>query len=168
MKTMYAIWYLFEKNDEIHLIDIIEKLSQKYSSPNFLPHITAYGLVDIKFENLEEIINNNFNGNKVFDVEKEDICFSNKFWETLYVKIKPNLNLNLLNKKFSEKLKKYSKYKFNPHISLIYKKMESNEKQMLRNKINVKDNFTVSRIGILKFSDNINNWKIEATYHLKN
>jgi hypothetical protein len=42
--------------------------------------------------------------------------------------------------------------------------MEKSKSQILKNKIIVKNNFRISKIGILKFSENINEWKIEATY----
>jgi hypothetical protein len=72
---MYTIWYLFEKNNEKHLFQIIEKLNQEYSSPNFLHHITVYGLVDIKFDKLEKIILSSIKEIVTFSIEKEDIFF---------------------------------------------------------------------------------------------
>ena len=44
---MFAVWYLFDKDDENYLCEIIGNLAKKYNSSSFIPHITAYGLLDI-------------------------------------------------------------------------------------------------------------------------
>ena len=84
----------------------------------------------------------------------------------MFVGIKLNKNLNRISKILSKDLEKYEKYKFKPHISLIYKQMSQYEKQELVNKIQIKNDFKISGIGIQKFSENINEWKIVRKYEL--
>ena len=58
IKTMYAIWFTFQKDDENLLQDIINKLSKKYNSDSFKPHITVYGLVNIELDKISKICQN--------------------------------------------------------------------------------------------------------------
>ena len=47
---MYAIWLTFSQNDKKYLGKIIKKIAKKYDAPEFEPHITIYGLIDIEIE----------------------------------------------------------------------------------------------------------------------
>jgi len=53
MNSMFAVWFIFENDDQKHLSQIIKKLSMQYDTPVFLPHITAYSLVDTKLDALD-------------------------------------------------------------------------------------------------------------------
>mgnify|MGYP001025477479 CR=1 FL=1 len=87
---MYAVWFTFEENDELILQDIINKLSKEFNSTSFKPHITAYGLVDTKLDEISNICQEISSKTKPFDVHFLDISYSEYFWKTLFV----NLNQN--------------------------------------------------------------------------
>ena len=70
----------------------------------------------------------------------------------------------MINKKLTERLSQFSKYEFLPHVSLIYKEMGQDKKQKLANELDIKNNFRVTRMGILQFSEKIENWKIVREY----
>ena len=53
---MFAVWYLFDKDSTNYLFEIIIDLAKKYHASIFVPHITAYGLLDIDLKTLDEII----------------------------------------------------------------------------------------------------------------
>ena len=70
---MYAIWFVFEKNDTEYFSNIIKELSVKYNSQAFAPHITAYGLVDVDLDVLDKIVTNSIQGEKQFVIQKNNI-----------------------------------------------------------------------------------------------
>lgn len=161
---MFAIWFLFNEDDNDYLNRIIQDLSKQYTSIVFVPHITAYGLVETNLETIEKTVLECIYGVKPFLVEKIKLNYSDDFWKTLFIKIKQNEYLNSINKKLTSKLSKFSKFKFLPHVSLIYKKMNKQEKEHLANNLDIKDSFVISKMGILEFSESIAHWKIVREY----
>ena len=163
---MFAVWFLFGKEDTRYLENIIKDLAAQYNSPFFMPHLTVYGLVDINLETLDNLILESIKDIKPFLVEKYSISYSDDFWKTLFIEIKQNLHLNRVNEKLKNGLSKFSNYEFLPHISVIYKKMTENEQKFIAQNINVKNDFLVSKIVIHEFSNNVEDWKIIKEYDL--
>ena len=163
---MYAIWLLFEKNDNKYLSKIIKNLSEKYDAPQFLPHITTYGIVDAELTTIEKAVRGSINNLKPFVVNKLGEGYSDYFWETLFIEIKPNYELNLINTRLSDRLSRYTNYEFLPHISLVYKKMSSSEKKKIISNMNIKNEFTIASIAIQQFSENVGEWKIVKDFKL--
>ena len=163
---MFAVWFLFGKEDTRYLEHIIKDLAVQYNSPFFMPHMTAYGLVDSNLETLDNLILESIKDVKPFLVEKNSISYSDDFWKTLFIEIKQNLHLNSINEKLKNGLSKFSNYEFLPHISVIYKKMTENEQKFIAQNINIKNDFLVSKIVIHEFSNNVEDWKIVKEYDL--
>lgn len=165
---MYAIWLTFCNDDEEYLSKIIKNLAQSHNAPVFVPHITVYGLVNINIKLLERFVKYGTDSCTPFSVTKSDISYSSDMWKTVYIKIKKNPYLLKINSRLEENLKKYSVYKFSPHISLIYKNMENSKKIQIINNLEIKNKFIINGIAIQKFSQNVDKWKIIKKYQLNN
>jgi len=163
---MYAIWFLFEKNDQEYFSQIISKLSNQYRSPIFTPHVTAYGLIDAELEELDEIILDSINSIHSFNIEKNTISFSDDFWKTLFVEFNSNDEMQEINKNLTQHLSKFATYELKPHASLIYKEMSTEEKQRLSDTLEIKNSFKITGIGIQLFSERIDEWKIVREHQL--
>lgn len=164
---MYAIWFTFQKDDEFLLQDIINKLSEKYNSISFKPHITAYGLVNIELDKISKICQNISTELKPFNVHFLNISYSDYFWKTLFVNLKPSKIMTKIHECFSEKIKKLENNVFEPHISLIYKKMSNDDKKEISKTVGLKKQFKINNISILHYSDKIENWEIIKTFYFK-
>ena len=163
---MYAIWFLFEKNDQEYFSQIISKLSNQYGSPIFTPHVTVYGLIDAELEELDEIILDSINGIHSFNIEKNILSFSDDFWKTLFVEFNSNDEMQEINKNLTQHLSKFATYELKPHASLIYKEMSTEEKQRLSDTLEIKNSFKITGIGIQLFSERIDEWKIVREHQL--
>jgi len=163
---MYAIWLLPEKNSHYYLQKTIKKLSEKYDAPIFKPHLTVYGKVDVNIQFLKNVVNEIIFGIKPFFVKCSSVQHSNYLWKTVFLDFEENLSLKLINTRLKKNLNKFGKYKFNPHISLIYKKMNNAEKKNLVSKLYIKKKFLINRIVIVKFSQNIDEWKSFYVHYL--
>ena len=164
---MFAVWFTFDKKDEQYLAEKIIHLSIEYESQSFIPHITAYGLVDVQLDELDKMVLEVTKDEKKFDVEKIKISCSDDFWKTVFVEFAENDSLQRMNRKLTENLELFSKYEFKPHASLIYKKMEKKAKTKLAESVIIKDNFTVSGMCIQEFSEDISKWKIMKRYQFE-
>ncbi len=164
---MYAIWLTFQKNDENLLQDIISRLSKKYGSDSFKPHISIYGLVNIELDKILKICQNIAMEFQPFNVQFSNISYSDDFWKTLFVNLKPSTITSEIYSNFAAKVKKNENYVFEPHISLIYKKMSIEQKKAISKTIELKKQFKINSISILHYSDNIENWAIVNKIYFK-
>jgi len=163
---MFAVWFVFDKENNKYLSDIIKHLSIKYHSSNFIPHITAYGLVDVELDVMDKIVANSMKNEKSFIVEKTNISYSDDFWKTLFIEIYPNDQLTIISKRLTKSLMSFGKYELKPHVSLVYKEMNLNEKKKLVKTLNIKNSFKISGMCIVQFSEDIEKWKIVREYIL--
>ena len=51
-------------------------------------------------------------------------------------------------------------YKFDPHISLIYKIIAENTKKEIVNSLNFKNSFKMNKIAAVKTGQNVSEWEI--------
>lgn len=162
---MFAVWYLFDKDDENYLYEIIGNLAKKYNTPSFIPHITAYGLLDIDLKILDKEIFKTIQGVNSFSVDVTTINFSDNFWKSFFIEILPNKHFTKINNSLTKKLSQFSKYEFLPHISLLYNHMEKNHKQFLAESLDLKKFFKIKGLGIQEFSQNIDKWKLVKSHY---
>lgn len=163
---MYAIWLTFSKNDRDYLKNIIDAISEKYNSPKFEPHVTVYGLIDLKFDFIDNIINEVTQNCNSCIVKKSNVLQSEELWKTVFIELKMNQQLKSINENLRKYFEKISKYEFNPHISLIYKILPKDEKSKIINELNLKNEFTIDAIAIQEFFSDIEKWKIVKKYEL--
>jgi len=163
---MYAVLFLFEKNDEKYLSEIISKLSNQYGTPIFTPHVTVYGLVDASLEVLDKIVLESIQGTKSFNIKKNTILFSEDLGKTLFIDFHSNASMIKVNKYLTKHLIRFEKYEFKPHASLIYKKMSQEEKQKLANTLEIKNSFKITGIVIQEFPERVEDWKVVRKYQL--
>lgn len=161
----YATWLTFSPDDEKYLVEIIENLGIQHLAPFFIPHITIYGLVHTKLSKIEEIIKKI--DTSPFVVKKQSVLYSENFWKTVYIQIEKERSLDKIYSILKNNLGKYSDYEFDPHISLIYKRMEFSEKENIIRKLSLKSEFLVSDIAIQEFDDDILKWKIVKRFKLQ-
>ena len=165
---MHAIWLTFSKSDREYLKNIIDRISEKHQSPKFEPHITIYGLIDSEISLIETIAKEITLNQNSFLVKKSEILQSDELWKTVFIELKTSQQLESIHKKFKKYFEKISKYEFDPHISLIYKILPTEERIKIINELNIKREFVVSKLAIQKFFPDIEKWKIVKEYDFEN
>ena len=163
---MHAIWLTFSENDREYLKKIIDEISKKYNAPKFEPHVTVYGLINLELKSIDHIIKETSLKHNSFVVKKSGILQSEELWKTVYIELKINNELELVHKNLENHFEKILKYKFNPHISLIYKILPIKEKMKIINDLNIKNEFTINNIVIQEFFPDVEKWKIVKEYKL--
>lgn len=157
---MYSVWFLFSKNDTEYLKKIIQPLREKFDFPEFLPHIAAFEEAKTDLKKTELSVITAIEGVSSFKVKSESIGWSNDIWKSLFVNIDKNQSLDTIYQRLCRQFKDHSVYHFHPHISLMYKKLPSKEKQKLAKTVFVKEEFLIERIGIVDDSGKIKDWKL--------
>ena len=163
---MYAIWFLFNKKDTLYLEKIINDLSLDFDSPKFIPHVTVYGVVNLEYAIVEQAVKNSIQKVKPFKVKQIGIKSLKIIWNSLFIDLEKNKELFLINNKLNHSLKEFDKKQFLPHVSLMYKILNKTEKLKTIKKLEIKDNFLIDKIAILKFSEDVSQWKIIRIFNL--
>ncbi|MBM2819976.1 MAG: hypothetical protein HW410_1658 [Nitrosarchaeum sp.] len=160
---MYSIWAEPTTKDARYLLQIICKLGKKYDAPTFYPHITVFS--GIRSSTAKTAIKN-CTDIKKFTVNAMDVAFSDNLWKTVFINVEKNQKL----KQIHDTIKKStpnSKYEFNPHISLIYKKLDDSEKQGITDSLKIKRKFTFDKITIIASYKDVEKWKVVDRVILK-
>lgn len=163
---IHSVLLLFNKEDNAFLYKIIENLAKKYNAPKFLPHITMYAIVDASLSSIEDAVKDSIKGLSSFTVRGSKLNHSDNAWKTVFLEIELNSKLLQINEILSQKLSKYTNYDFQPHISLIYKKLGKLERENIIKKTSINREFTIDHVSILKFSNNIHQWEYLSSFTL--
>jgi 2'-5' RNA ligase len=164
---MYAVWLIFSQNDTKYLKKIITNIAKKYDAPEFEPHITIYGILDIEINLIKKILKKIARNNKLIISKNIKILQSNNLWKTIYIELENQKEFTKIYQDLKEYFKQIKKYEFNPHISLVYKILSTIEKTEIINQLDIKKEFTIEQIAILKFFPEIEKWEIIEKYDLQ-
>ena len=162
---MISIWLIFSDKDEQSLREQIDDLSQRHSGPKFLPHITLYGSLEIGIKRLAVITDRCFNKTKKFTVYTTGIGQTDNIWKTIFIKIIPDSQLMELYEFLTTELEQFRNYDFNPHVSLIYRKISVEKRKLIAQEINFADHYEITGVALVETSGDVNNWRILKRYN---
>ncbi|MBI5147482.1 MAG: 2'-5' RNA ligase family protein [Thaumarchaeota archaeon] len=155
---MYSIWVEPTAKDAKYLIQIIRKLAKKYNSPTFNPHITVYS--GVRNVSAAKSAVRNCADMKEFTVETMDLDFSDNLWKTVFINVEKNQELKQIHNTIKKGIPLNAKYEFNPHISLIYKKLDDSQKQGIIDDLKIKSKLTFDKITVVVSSKNVEKWEV--------
>lgn len=150
----YSIWLTPTTKDAKHLNQIIKNLSKQYDAPKFGAHITLYSKVNSLTKAKQVLVENKFG---TIRTKSTGIGQSDYLWKTIFIKVKKDKSLRSINQILAKNLK--TKYFFEPHISLIYKKLDHQTKTKLIKNLKIKKSYTFDRIVIVRSSKDVKQWK---------
>jgi 2'-5' RNA ligase len=150
----YSIWLVPTSKDAKLLDGIIKNLAKKYDAPSFSAHVTLFsGITSLnKAKSLVDLIYSGPINAKKIGVGKSDYL-----WKTLYIRIRKERNIITLHQTMQNHTK--TRYVFEPHISLIYKKLDHITKKKIKLDLKIKNTYTFDTIAIIKSSKNVKKWK---------
>lgn len=153
---MYSIWVEPTTKDARYLMQIIRKLGKKYDAPMFYPHITVFS--GIRSSTAKTAIKNCTDIKKL-TVNTMNVAFSDDLWKTVFINMEKNQKLKQIHNVIKKSIPN-SKYEFDPHISLIYKKLGDSEKQGIIDSLKIKRKFTFDKITVIASYKDVEKWKI--------
>ncbi len=162
----FSIWLEPTDNDFFYLKTIIKNLAEKYNSPIFDPHVTIDSEIK-KIPTNELIIKSMQNLSKI-DIISKDLQYSNYIWKTLFIQLENNSKLQQIQDTLRNELCYSSTYNLDPHISLMYKKLDENKKNKIILNTIIKSRYSFDKISIIKSSNKVENWNKIFTIKLKN
>ena len=157
---MISIWLCPDYNNELYLQNVINCLSDIHNSPRFPPHCTLVSGIKSNKHELENIIDNSIDNIGPIIVKSKKISYTNILWKTVFIELVVSKDLKSLQNSIYTEIKSNIDYKFDPHISLIYKLMPNDIKKEIINSLHLKNSFKMDKIVAVKTGQNILDWKI--------
>ncbi len=155
---MYSVWAEPVERDAKYLLRIIDSLGEKYDSPTFCPHITVYS--KIRSESAAKSAVKNCRTLKKFAVKTKDLAYSDNLWKTVFVNMEKNQKMLQVHGEIKKAVPSGTKYEFSPHMSLIYKKLDDDEKRAIIDGLKIKQRFTFDKITVIASSNDVKKWKV--------
>lgn len=152
-QSKYSIWLMPSDSDKVYLSSMIQSLFDAYDAPPFEPHCTIYSSVD-DLESAKTIIDQlNF---KPFEAKVNGLSQSDYIWKTIIFELETNPHLLLLHYLFDQAM--LDPYTFEPHVSLIYKKMGEGERERIIQSLSIMSKINFDRIAIVNTSEPVSEW----------
>tara|TARA_B100001013_G_C24561311_1_gene422601 strand:- start:339 stop:830 length:492 start_codon:yes stop_codon:yes gene_type:complete len=161
-KEIFSIWLIPSDIDGGNISKSIQSLSKKYLAPIFKPHCTI--ISPITNLNKAQIIIDQLD-QKEFQVNVESIDESDDIWKTVFLKLVNNSTLKKINALFNQAFPQI--YQFDPHISLIYKKLDAKKRKSIITKLDMKKVFVIDKISIVQTSGSVGSWETVYSKTLK-
>jgi 2'-5' RNA ligase len=123
-------WLCPAEPERSHLAGLIADLAARFDAPVFEPHVTIH-TASAERENPATVLTKIEKGRQAYRLRVRELGYSEEFTKTLFVQLAPDAELEQL----AEHLRRASispgDYQLNPHVSLLYKKMDDETKREL-------------------------------------
>lgn len=131
--SVYSLW--LEPNQDIayRLQARINKMSQKYGTPVFAPHVTLLGGLKASRTELVSLTNILVSSLYPFEVTLTKAGYKNQFYQALFLKVKETKILNEVRERACRLFNRRDADEYHPHLSLLYGDISQNEKERILN-----------------------------------
>jgi len=113
-----------------HFAKIIGELAARFDAPVFEPHVTVF-VTNAEQEKPKEVLARVLPGRQPYRLRALGLGSSGKFTQTLFVRFAPQGELARLTDDLRSASNSQSDYELHPHLSLLYKTMDSETKREL-------------------------------------
>jgi 2'-5' RNA ligase len=155
----YALWLRPETNDQKYLIEIVTGLSATYKAISFEPHCTLLSGIVLSIAEIEKYFKENFQYFSSIILKTSKIDYTNYLKKSLYIKFEKSDALSLLFARISESFEPREERILNPHLSLLYKTIPTEEKIRIINSISLKKTITFNKFVLVEIGQNFGDWK---------
>ena len=135
-RTVIAYWLIPSEPERSFFQRIINDLARRYDAPVFEPHVTVHVAADqvnAAAKALDEVARRR----KFTGLTPLGIAESDEFIKTLFVRFAMTAELRKINGIIRQATKDSSQYELKPHLSLLYKNLESATRSELAASIRV-------------------------------
>src|SRR6266576_890421 len=135
-RIVIAYWLIPTEPARSSFRSLINKLALRYNAPAFEPHVTVHvgancrdvvdGVLSAAARHCEPIV-----------LQVLEVSSSTEFIKTLFVQFAVTKKLQRLNQSIRNATQNSSDYQLNPHLSLLYKTISTQDRHLLTHSIDV-------------------------------
>ncbi len=166
-EVTYSLW-LRPTQDQIDAFtNIISDLSHRYRTKAFPPHITLLAGLTTNLDTLKQVCNKIVDQVHEFGIPLQKIDYTEAYFRNFYLLAENTSDLLNLYKKAVENLTHENNEKYMPHVSLLYGKLDSKTKQVLKEQLTsvYLKTFNCQRLDIYNTTGDILNWHLVKSYY---
>lgn len=168
----YALWLMPAGKVYNRFASIISKLSIKYSSPKFEPHVTLFSSIELteeeilgKTQELSHLINS-------YTMHLTTVGYEDYYFRALFVKAEKTPDVLEVNRKAKEIFGIQANQEYMPHLSLLYGNFPEVIKKEIIQEIGTDftSTFEVKSIHLFEANENLDTslWHRVKEFSLKN
>ena len=131
-----ACWLIPAEPAHSFFQEVINNLARRYDAPAFETHVTIHVGAN-RADAAENAISETARAFTLIKLKVLEIGHSSKFIKTLFVEFALNKELRQLNEMIRNAAENSSQYEFEPHLSLLYKKIPAAPRRELADSIKV-------------------------------
>ena len=135
-KQKLAFWLMPSADAKPFFVSLVEELARRLDAPVFEPHVTLRG-AELEQREAVALLEKITDRYAPVDLQIGGIEFSEQYTKTLYVQFGSSAGASAISTAIAEGAESTGGYKFDPHLSLLYKAMPQAQKQELAREINI-------------------------------
>jgi 2'-5' RNA ligase len=135
-RIVIAYWLIPAEPAHRFFQDLINDLARRYDAPVFEPHVTIYVGAD-STDAVSTTLSKAARDCEPIVLQALEVSHSDEFIKTLFVEFGLNSKLRQLNQVIRSATQNSSDYQLNPHLSLLYKAMSTQDRHLLTHSIDV-------------------------------
>jgi len=135
-QTVIAYWLIPSEPEHSFFQQIINDVARRYDAPVFEPHVTIHVGAD-RADAAKNALGDATRECKLIGLTPFGIDQSDEFIKTLFVQFAMSAELRKINNVIRQAANDSAQYELKPHLSLLYKKMETAAQRELTASINV-------------------------------
>jgi 2'-5' RNA ligase len=158
--STYSLWLQPNGKAAHHLQERIKKLSRKYQTPVFSPHITLLGGLNESQTKLISLVDTLAHTLHPFELMLTTVDHRNTFYQSLFVHVQETRQLMELHKMAVRFFGEPGDNHYMPHLSLLYGDLSVKEKGVILNNIGREfyKNIEIKSLVLMNTSGEPNQW----------
>jgi 2'-5' RNA ligase len=129
-EKIVTYWLCPAEPEHDHFARLIGDLAARFDAPTFEPHVTVH-TTTAEGENPARVLAKIVNGRRPFRLSVRWLDYSDEYTKTLFVQLSPDAEVAQLSEDLRRASVSPSDYQLNPHVSLLYKKMDEETQRRL-------------------------------------
>ncbi|SRR6266496_3177354 len=135
-RIVVAYWLIPAEPARSYFQSVINDLAERYNAPEFEPHVTVHVGVE-GTDTVDEMLSKAAQGCERIVLQSLEVSGFSEFTKTLFVQFAVTTKLQRLNQSIRIATQNLSDYQLNPHLSLLYKTISTQDRQLLTHSIDV-------------------------------
>ncbi|KAL5577062.1 hypothetical protein UlMin_018761 [Ulmus minor] len=155
-KDVYSVWAIPPEDVVDRLKKLMEGLREEFGGPQFHPHITLVGAINLTADDALTKFRSASQGLKPYNVSVDRVATGTFFYQCVYLLLRPTTEVVEASSHCTGHFGYKSSTPYMPHLSLLYADLTEDEKKKAQERANTLDNslsslsFPITRLALHK------------------
>jgi 2'-5' RNA ligase len=164
----YSLWLMPAGATAQKFSELITQLAQRYSSPQFSPHVTLIGSIEAQEEEMVAKAQELATLLQPYPLQLTNVDYTELYYRALVVRIEASAEVMNANQQARKLFPSVKKTEYMPHLSLLYGDFSVETKKEIISKIgeNFTDTFEATTLYLYRTEGAVRDWQQIAAFPL--